>query len=90
MDLHKEYTQPQSTSFYQSPLGLYTSLKEQYGAEKAPTLKKVKDFLNTQKSHYLHTQRSANRRKVKKGESARWIIRSSIGILHVDCAYLNR
>lgn len=90
MDLLREYTRPQSSTYYQSPLGLYTALKERYGKERAPSLKQVREFLDKQKSHYLYTSRSHSKKKIKKEQSARWIIRSSIGVLQADIAYLTR
>lgn len=87
--LLRNYTRPLSNSFYQSPYGLYTSLKERYGKERAPTLKEVKAFLDKRKSHYLYTSKAANRKKIHKGESPRFIMRTSIGVLQVDVAYMS-
>lgn len=88
--LLREYTLPQSSAYYQAPLGLYTSLKDKYGKERAPTFKQVRKFLDSRKSHYLYTNKAASKRKIKKGQSPRYIIRSSIGVLHGDVAYLTR
>lgn len=90
MDLLRDYTQLGSASYYQSPVGLYSTLKSKYGSERAPTLQQVKDFLNNRKSHYLFTPRSASKRKVRPGESPRWIIRSSVGVLMMDIMFLKR
>ena len=90
MDIEKYYKQPKTSSYYQTPLGLFTSLRERFGTDRAPSFAQVKQYLNSQKSHYQHIPPKAARSKIKRGQSARWITRSSVGILHVDVAYLSR
>lgn len=90
MDIAKYYTQPLSSGYYQSASGLYSALKEKLGKEDSPSLKQVKEFLNQRKSHYLFTPREASRRRIKRGQSARWITRSAVGIIHADTGFLDR
>lgn len=88
-DIAKAYTNPKSSSYYQSATGLHTSLRDQFGKE-SPSLKNVKKFLRSQKSSYLQTPRHSAEHKLRLGQSARWVFRNSVGVLSMDCAYVSR
>ena len=89
MNLNHHYTQLGSPSFYQTALGLHTSLKDQFG-EKAPSYKQVKHFLDSKPSDYLQTPKQSARHKLVAGQSARWYHRNSPGLFFVDVAYLKK